>query len=705
MAEELQYQSRPDTKRKYEDQPPPPSTGPRRPTGFSAPIASISPDSAAPTSYNNVPPPADDFQLAKQRAQEIAARLFNSATTAEAKRPRIENGNSNDDYNEPSGYQSGPPAAPVYGFQGSTGYNQGSSGGYQGSSGGYQGGLGNSKKIDIPNGRVGVIIGKGGETIKYLQTQSGAKIQVQRDMDADPSSPNRSVELTGTPDQISTAERLIKEVLSEAETGGSGLVAKRFTGQPGGEQFSMKVPNNKVGLIIGKGGETIKSMQVRSGARIQLIPLHLPPGDMSTERTVYIDGTQEQIESAKQLVNEVISENRVRNPAMGGGYSQQGFRPQTPNWGQQGPGVQQPGYGYVQPGAYPGAAPQYPPYGGYPPQQPAATGWDQTTAPPSQQTTPGTGYDYYNQQPTPQQPPVAGSSAPADNTGYNNYSQPPASGYSQTPATGYSQPQPSYGGSTYPQQPPPAVQQPSYAQDGYGGWQQPPPAGSQTAYVQPQTGYEWTPVGPPASQDGNYGSQSASTTATTTQAPPPVQPAATQPAYASQPPSTTPSYPPQSGYPPSSQPSGYGSAPTGGYGQTVPPNQAASYGPPQGQKPPPSAQPIYGGHTQQPSSQAGYVQPAPVQPGYNGGPPASSAAPQAGYVQPPYSAPGVAQPGYGAQQQQPYGDSYASGGGYSQQPVYSADTSAANNNNAHGSYDAAPPSAQPSGVPKASPQS
>lgn len=40
----------------------------------------------------------------------------------------------------------------------------------------------------------------------------------------------------------------------------------------------------------------------------QVIPLHLPPGDMSQERTVQIDGTSEQIEAAKQIVEEVISE-------------------------------------------------------------------------------------------------------------------------------------------------------------------------------------------------------------------------------------------------------------------------------------------------------------------------------------------------------------------------------------------------------------
>jgi hypothetical protein len=43
---------------------------------------------------------------------------------------------------------------------------------------------------------------------------------------------------------------------------------------------------------------------------VQVIPLHLPAGDTLTERTVHIDGTQAQIEIAKQLVIEVTSEVR-----------------------------------------------------------------------------------------------------------------------------------------------------------------------------------------------------------------------------------------------------------------------------------------------------------------------------------------------------------------------------------------------------------
>lgn len=59
------------------------------------------------------------------------------------------------------------------------------------------------------------MIGKGGETIKYLQHQSGARIQVARDADSDPRAPTRQVELMGSPDQINRAEQLIKDVIAE----------------------------------------------------------------------------------------------------------------------------------------------------------------------------------------------------------------------------------------------------------------------------------------------------------------------------------------------------------------------------------------------------------------------------------------------------------------------------------------------------------
>ena len=50
-------------------------------------------------------------------------------------------------------------------------------------------------------------------------------------------------------------------------------------------------------------------MQANIGARIQVIPLHLPLVIHRLKgRTLQIDGNNEKIETAKQLVNDVISE-------------------------------------------------------------------------------------------------------------------------------------------------------------------------------------------------------------------------------------------------------------------------------------------------------------------------------------------------------------------------------------------------------------
>lgn len=63
--------------------------------------------------------------------------------------------------------------------------------------------------------QVGVLIGKGGDTIRYLQYNSGAKIQITRDADADPQSTTRPVELIGTLSSIKKAEKLINAVIAE----------------------------------------------------------------------------------------------------------------------------------------------------------------------------------------------------------------------------------------------------------------------------------------------------------------------------------------------------------------------------------------------------------------------------------------------------------------------------------------------------------
>uniref|UniRef100_A0A0A0K828 RNA-binding protein Nova-1 n=2 Tax=Cucumis sativus TaxID=3659 RepID=A0A0A0K828_CUCSA len=403
----------------------------------------------------------ENIQLAKQKAQEIVAKLVSNA---ESKRPRFE-------YEPPA--PAPPPQNPPLSsstFTVSSGTQAGPYHGFQTT----------SKKINIPNIKVGLIIGKGGETIKYLQLQSGAKIQITRDFEADPQSLTRDVELMGTSEQVSRAEQLINEVIAEADSGGSASTTNQAinSSQPGVEQFVMKIPNNKVALVIGKGGETIKSIQSKSAARVQIIPLHLPPGDTSTERSVYINGLKEQIESAKELINEVISGKRLVSETTS--YAQPTY-PSTNNWsqaGQQPPlQQQQPQYGYAA-GTYP--PPQGPPYYSTYPAQVAS--WDQSNQSTVQPSDQSTGYNYYGQQ-------SQVGSAPPQFHDYS-YGQPASSGthgYDQS----YSQQAPSYG-----QIPPSYDQQNMYLNSGSAPSALPSSNGTSegtypTAAYQASTGY-WT---------------------------------------------------------------------------------------------------------------------------------------------------------------------------------------------------------------------
>ncbi|KAF8668454.1 hypothetical protein HU200_052270 [Digitaria exilis] len=483
-----------------------------------------------------------------------------------------------------------------------------------------------SRKIEVPNSKVGVLIGKAGETIRNLQTSSGAKIQITKDVDADSNALTRSVELVGTLASVDRAEQLIKSVIAEAEAGGSpALIARGFgSGQSGSEQFEMTVPDNKVGLIIGKGGETIKGLQTKSGARIQLIPQHPPDGVTLTERTVRLTGNKKQIEVAKDLIKQAMNQNFSKHTNQSGGYGPQGYRPQghgaASQWGPR--SQSQPGYGYP-PRGMPPPQNYNPPYGGYPQQGPprGGMGWDQRQGPPPHPSYQGGGSDYYKQgsQPYDSQPPNYGP-GPGN---YNSYGQPQAPGYGQPPYPQHAHQQNyghGYGDPRYNAPPPNQYygQPPMGPQQGYP--QQPDPY-ARPPYSGPG---QWAPPRGAPAADGSY------------QAPPPASygpPSQQPPAYgqtygatATGPDGYAQGYPQQGGQAPTQ------------YGQSAP---AASGYPQQGTQQGgygqyPQSQPAYGDQAAQANANYGY-QGAPADPNYG------SAYQQSGYGAP---APVAGQTGY-----------------------------------------------------------
>ena len=82
-------------------------------------------------------------------------------------------------------------------------------------------------RVDVPPNLVGRVIGRGGETIKRLQQESGARIQIDRQT-------NR-VEIQGTNEAIERAKTLIREVVDSAEEN-RGPPGGDFGGGPGGPQ-------------------------------------------------------------------------------------------------------------------------------------------------------------------------------------------------------------------------------------------------------------------------------------------------------------------------------------------------------------------------------------------------------------------------------------------------------------------------------------
>ncbi|KAJ2824524.1 hypothetical protein GGI24_003384, partial [Coemansia furcata] len=144
--------------------------------------------------------------------------------------------------------------------------------------------------ILVPSSKVGLIIGRGGENIRDIQFSSGARIQVQPDSGR--GGLERPIQLIGAPEQIEVARARIMEIVSSERgpggppgprggqdyAGGSygggsygapprgagsygGPPADRGMPQQGAHSEEMQIPAEAVGIVIGRGGETIKQLQ------------------------------------------------------------------------------------------------------------------------------------------------------------------------------------------------------------------------------------------------------------------------------------------------------------------------------------------------------------------------------------------------------------------------------------------------------------
>uniref|UniRef100_A0A0X3P3U6 K Homology domain-containing protein n=2 Tax=Schistocephalus solidus TaxID=70667 RepID=A0A0X3P3U6_SCHSO len=203
-------------------------------------------------------------------------------------------------------------------------------------------------ELMIPGTKAGLVIGKNGETIKQLQEENGVKMVLIQQSSA-PTPEDKPLRITGEPMRVEKAKAQIYEIITRGRMSGYGDNA---------EVTRYAVPAEKAGLVIGKGGESIKEICRVSCAHVEISKE--PPPDPSI-KIFNIRGNRGEIEQAIRMISERAG-IPITRPATGAAVSS--------TWGQ---------YGYPQPDPWGGAngaassmagsgmpAPTYNPYTGQP---------------------------------------------------------------------------------------------------------------------------------------------------------------------------------------------------------------------------------------------------------------------------------------------------------------------------------------------------
>ncbi|XP_053764408.1 far upstream element-binding protein 3 isoform X2 [Panthera pardus] len=189
--------------------------------------------------------------------------------------------------------------------------------------------------VSVPRFAVGIVIGRNGEMIKKIQNDAGVRIQFKPD---DGVSPERAAQVMGPPDRCQHAAHVINELILTAQErdGFGGLAVARGRGRgrgdwsvgaPGGvQEITYTVPADKCGLVIGKGGENIKSINQQSGAHVEL-QRNPPPSTDPSLRVFTIRGVPQQIEVARHLIDEKVGGTSLGAP---GAFGQSPFSQPPP---------------------------------------------------------------------------------------------------------------------------------------------------------------------------------------------------------------------------------------------------------------------------------------------------------------------------------------------------------------------------------------
>jgi RNA-binding protein Nova len=134
-------------------------------------------------------------------------------------------------------------------------------------------------KFLISNSYAGSLIGKAGKAIKELIAVSEARVNVSGNQELFPGTSDRVVLVAGTQDSVSLAQTLIWEMIAQnvkataedrktLEWSPEAVVNSLGTNDSIQVASKITIPAAAGGLILGKGGETIRSIAAESGSKV-----------------------------------------------------------------------------------------------------------------------------------------------------------------------------------------------------------------------------------------------------------------------------------------------------------------------------------------------------------------------------------------------------------------------------------------------------
>jgi rRNA processing protein Krr1/Pno1 len=141
-----------------------------------------------------------------------------------------------------------------------------------------------TEDLEVPGSAAGVIIGIRGAKITEIRERSGAKVHVDKE------AARCMVNIIGNPEQVRRARAMIQQLVDESASGSGNQ-----------RNQAIYVPISMIGHIIGKDGETLRHLQAKSAAKIQI-----NAKDQKDPCRVNIGGSCEAVSHARRLIFEII---------------------------------------------------------------------------------------------------------------------------------------------------------------------------------------------------------------------------------------------------------------------------------------------------------------------------------------------------------------------------------------------------------------